>query len=825
MTTQSPVLAAARVYLGRGWCPIPVHGRQKKPILDGWPTLTCDDATKNAASWFKDTRRNIGVSLGEPSGWLIDIDLDAPEAVALADEWLAETHAVFGRPGKVRSHRLYHVTAPIQTKRFSDPLRKGVGATLVEIRSTGGQTVFPPSTHESGEAISWDRGGEPLRIETEELRETVALLAVTALVRRYCGDTADDVLEQELEQWCTALDAIDRKLGDVAREWLANEPASVNLSARPEWMTDCDLGKADASLASLPEATPPPYSLHEAARLASALACLKGAARDYDAWWQYGLAIHRIGWGDNGFTIWDRWSQTAENYDAAACAQKWASFATAKVPANPKTIASIYHDAQRAGWTPPVLAATAIGPQPNNPNVIDIAKLARTDLGNARRLVARHGGDLRYVHPWARWFIWDGQRWVGDADGAIVRLAKSTVEAIHGQALALTEEGERMALLKHAVASQSEARLRAMVSLAESEPQVIATPQEFDADPWMLGVLNGVVDLRTSVFRPATKSDMITMRVGVAYDANARCPNWLAFLHVITAGDVELIAYLKRLSGYVLTGSAQEEILGVLYGSGRNGKSTWRETLHAVLGDYAIAADAGLLVERKQSGGATPEIMRLKGRRLVSINETAENDKLNEARVKFLTSGDTLTARSLYAGFVDFKPSHKTLLTTNHKPVIRGSDEGIWRRVHLIPFTVKIEGGRADYREKFLMPEAAGILNWMLEGCAAYLKEGLAPPKAVLAATAAYREEMDYVRRWLDEQCIVDPASAALASLAYQDFKMWCESEVGWSLNIQRWRRVLGEIGFEATKVRGQRLIKGFKLTKNFGPVLHAVQQ
>ena len=163
-------------------------------------------------------------------------------------------------------------------------------------------------------------------------------------------------------------------------------------------------------------------------------------------------------------------------------------------------------------------------------------------------------------------------------------------------------------------------------------------------------------------------------------------------------------AYLQRAAGYILTGSIREEILFVLWGTGLNGKSVFRETLHALLGDYAVSADASLLIERRSQGGATPEIARLRGKRLVSINETKESDQLNEARVKYITSQDTITGRHLHREFIDFLPTHKTIVTTNHKPIIQGVDEGIWRRLHLLPFVVIIQANAVDksFRERRL---------------------------------------------------------------------------------------------------------------------------
>ena len=438
-----------------------------------------------------------------------------------------------------------------------------------------------------------------------------------------------------------------------------------------------------------------------------------------------------------------------------------------------------------------------------------------TDLGNARRFVSRHGENIRFIFEWNKWIVWNGSRWDVDDDGAVMRLAKETVEAMYSEAVGLANERDRTALLRRAIRGQAEARLKAMVSLGESEAAVVLSANKLDADPWLLGVQNGVVELKTGKFRPTRREDLITKRANVTFDQKAQCPNWLEFLDTVTGSDASFKSYIQRVVGYTLTGSAREEVMFVLYGTGSNGKSTSRETVHSLLGDYALAADAGLLIERKTPGGATPELARLKGRRLVSINETSENDHLNEARVKFITSQDKITARNLYQGFFDFDPSHKTFLTTNHKPIIRGTDIGIWRRIHLLPFTIAIppEKIETDFRERRLVPEQAGILNWALEGLAAYRKQGLNPPEAVLASTKEYRQDMDVVGQWIDERCERDQTASVPTSHAYMDYSQWAADEVGWELRKLTFRRHLSDRGFPAEKgTHGQRMIRGLRL-------------
>jgi putative DNA primase/helicase len=402
-------------------------------------------------------------------------------------------------------------------------------------------------------------------------------------------------------------------------------------------------------------------------------------------------------------------------------------------------------------------------------------------------------------------------------------LAKDTVTAIYSEALQITNQSQRDALIKHALRSQAEARLNAMVSLAESEKEVVLSAKMLDVDPWLFGVQNGVIDLQRREFRPGRREDFITKQAGVSYDFNARCPEWLKFLDTVTGGDRELQAYLQRVIGYTLTGSVQEEVMFVLYGIGNNGKSTFRETPHALLGDYALSSDASLMTERKGPGGATEEIARLKGCRFVAVNETNENDRLHEARIKFTTSQDTITARNLYGHFFDFFPTHKTFVTTNHKPIVRGTDEGIWRRLHLIPFTVTIPKSavKKDFRERRLMPELAGILNWAIEGVAAYLKEGLNPPMIVRAATDEYRQDMDVVGQWLEEHCVRDPGASTPTSIAYDDYFRWAQAETSWTLTQLRWRRNLTDRGFKAAKgTHGQRVIQGLRLKFAVPPMM-----
>jgi putative DNA primase/helicase len=409
-----------------------------------------------------------------------------------------------------------------------------------------------------------------------------------------------------------------------------------------------------------------------------------------------------------------------------------------------------------------------------------------TDLGNARRLVGLHGSDLRYVHAWHSWLSWEDGRWQRDGDGNAERMAKVTTEAMFAEAAQVADEARRTALRIHAIKSQSSQRLAAMVKLAESELEVILAVEKIDSDPYLLGLKNGVVDLRKVEFRETRRDDYVTKTAGTAFDARAECPEWEAFLSKIHPKKGELIAYLQRVTGYLLTGLTVEEVMFVLWGVGNNGKSTFRETVFTLMGDYAVGSDASLLITNKNAGGATPDVARLHGRRLITINETPQHSLLNEARVKFITGHDTITARNLYEEPFDFAPTHKTFLTTNHKPIVRDTDEGIWRRLHLLPFTEVIPPPRdRHFREKKLLPELPGILNWALEGLKAYWRDGLNPPQEVLSATREYREDMDIIGQWIEERCSTrNPAAVEKVAGLHRDYEQWSRGEIGFSMSV-----------------------------------------
>ena len=441
-----------------------------------------------------------------------------------------------------------------------------------------------------------------------------------------------------------------------------------------------------------------------------------------------------------------------------------------------------------------------------------------TDMRNAKRLVRLHGRNIRFINARKAWLIWDGVRWRFDGKRTIVRLAKLTIREMHKEAALIQDDKTRIQMLTHLLKCENAARIAGMIELAQSEPEVVLAPDKPDSDPWLLGVRNGVIELRTGAFREGRREDYISKCAGVACDPEARCPKWRAFLVRITGNDQGLIEYLARVVGYALTGSSREEVLFILHGLGANGKSTFRETVFALLGDYAIASGANLLITQKNASAASPELVRLQGARLVCVNETEERDQLNESRVKFITGTDKITARPLYGDEFHYAPSHKTMLTTNHIPVVKGSDEGIWRRLHLIPFEQTIPPAERvrDFRETVLMPEVPGILNWALEGLRDYLIGGLQPPECVLKASKEYRADMDVIAQWMEQRATLKPGALTPVALLHADYAAWSRVNVGFEMSAIAFGRELARRpGLVSHRDKRARYIRG--LTLNSG--------
>jgi putative DNA primase/helicase len=442
-----------------------------------------------------------------------------------------------------------------------------------------------------------------------------------------------------------------------------------------------------------------------------------------------------------------------------------------------------------------------------------------TDLGNARRLVHRHGRNLRYCWLWRKWLVWDGKRWVKDDTGEVYRLAKETVSSIYQEAAAAHNDEARKELGKHATRSEAGARIKEMVDLARSDVPVM--PDELDASPALLNTESGTIDLRTGELREHRRDDLITKIAPTTYRPDAAAPTWEAFLERVLPGE-DLRAFVQRAVGYSATGDTSEQCMFINHGGGANGKSTFQEAIAAALGDYAMRAPTEMLLS-KRSGGIPNDIARLKGSRFVASSETEEGRRLAESLIKDLTGQDTVTARFLWAELFEFTPTHKLWLSTNHKPEIRGTDNAIWRRIRLIPWSVTIPP--AEQNKKLpatLRRELAGILAWIVRGCLEWRREGLQAPDEVRRATGQYRAEMDVLAGFLAECCELDTGHWEYAKDLYECYKRWCDENGERPEPQRKFGGRLGERGFQRDRggSRGAGIWRGVRLTEGEKEVL-----
>lgn len=464
--------------------------------------------------------------------------------------------------------------------------------------------------------------------------------------------------------------------------------------------------------------------------------------------------------------------------------------------------------AHHAG-SPPATPGTVNGAGDLSPETEHLS-----DLGNARRLIRHHGTALRYCHPWSKWLVWNGRCWEIDECGAVIQRAKTVVGTIYGEATAAPTEDARKALGKHALKSEGSQQIKAMVSLAQSEPGIPVLPDDLDQDPWLLNVENGTLDLRTGILHPHDPDALITKRAPVTYDADAEAPTWMKFLHRILDGDEDLIGFLQRAIGYTLTGRTTERAVFLLWGSGRNGKTTLIETLMHLLGDYAKNTPTDTLMVKRGESHIPNDVAALKGARFVSASETEEGRRLSASVVKKLTGGDSITARFMRGEFFTFAPQFKVWLATNHKPVIRGDDQAVWDRVHLVPFLVRIPDDEQDkgLKEK-LIAEAPGILAWAVRGCLAWQSDdSLKAAQAVKVATSEYRSEMDTIGHFLEDCCLIDKQASVTSRGLYDAYKGWCDQSGERHMTQTAFGRIFTERGFESGKIAGIRSWKGLGL-------------
>jgi putative DNA primase/helicase len=395
-----------------------------------------------------------------------------------------------------------------------------------------------------------------------------------------------------------------------------------------------------------------------------------------------------------------------------------------------------------------------------------------TEAGAAERFARSNGHCVRFDHRRQRWLMWQGHRWVPDADAAVIRLALDFVRTWQREAVEIADRSQREDVLKFTIRLERRDTLNCVLALAKALKPIADAGDLWDTDAYLLAVNNGVIDLRTGGLRTGRPEDQITMRTAVPFDADALCPRWERFIAEVFAGNVELMAFVQRAIGYSLTGITNEQVLFLLHGTGSNGKSTLINTLKRVLGDYAFNMPF-TTIELKNRSAIPNDLAALNNRRFVIASETNDGTRLNEARVKALTGCDPVTARFLHGEFFTFEPVGKFWLSVNHKPIVRDDSYGFWRRLRLIPFTQRFDVNPILADE--LLAEGPGILAWCVQGTLAWQRDGLQAPAIVLNATAEYQHESDPLADFLSECCEVDPDAEVRAAEFYASYGRWAD--------------------------------------------------
>lgn len=445
-----------------------------------------------------------------------------------------------------------------------------------------------------------------------------------------------------------------------------------------------------------------------------------------------------------------------------------------------------------------------------------------SDYGNAECFTEVYGTGIRFDRKRRDgWLVWNGTAWREDERGAVEQQMLTMIRQRGQAAFTIRDDAQREDAAKWALRSESGKHYLEALARVKTMPGVVTVTTDYDRDPWLLTLNNATLDLRTGAQYDPRPEDLITKVAPVHLDPEADCPTWNRFISEIFEGDGELVRYVQKALGMCLSGDISEQAFFIAYGQGANGKSTLLNTVRRVLGDYAATTSFGTFDadSRNEYGN---DIAALKGRRFVVAIEAEHSRKLAEARVKTITGGDEISCRFLYGEFFAYRPTYKVWLAVNHKPVVRGADHGIWRRIHLVPFNVRFgEGGKPVDRglESKLTAEFPGIFNWLLEGFQQWRAEGLQRPDSVRLATEDYQQENDSVARFVAECCETGPNHKMEASVAYPAFRAWLQDQgeqARFIPNQTFWGHRMAEKGFQKTKNgHGRVEYRGIALREN----------
>lgn len=435
-----------------------------------------------------------------------------------------------------------------------------------------------------------------------------------------------------------------------------------------------------------------------------------------------------------------------------------------------------------------------------------------SDVGNAERLMAIYGKNIRYNPIRRGWLLWSSKHWELDFVGKIEGLARKVLRKlqIEGEAISLeglnydeqkSKEKLKESIKKYVLRSESDGKIKAMISQAMTQNRLIVT--ETDKNNYLLNIKNGTLNLKTGLLEKHDRRNFCTKLIDVEYDPKMQCPNWTEFINKIFMEDQELINYIQKSVGYSMTGDADLQCFYILHGGGSNGKGTFIKTIMRFLGDYSDSLDAKSIMEKVGDEGTREEIAGLIGKRFVSVNEMKGSKSFDEGLLKSMTSGadETVKVRNLYESSFNLKPTFKLWMSTNHMPKIVNDDDGIWRRVRKIPFKYKFTEEDKDIKffENKLLPEMGGILNWAIEGCLKWQQEGECIPDIVKASVDEYRIDSDPIQRFIADECITAKSETVRVNVPdlYKCYESWCKENKEYTLSSIKFSKKMTEKEFE----------------------------
>nr|WP_244109046.1 phage/plasmid primase, P4 family [Burkholderia anthina] len=631
-------------------------------------------------------------------------------------------------------------------------------------------------------------------------------------------------------------------------------------AAEMDWPTSAPVPRVEREEIVIPGAVDVPVEL---ATLKSALDMIPNAGDDeldYEAWRDVVFGIHHAARGsDDGLALAHAFSARSSKYNPRFLDERvWPHIGkTGTDERAPITGRTVLHLARAHGWQEPIeddfevaarVEAIAVGaPRAAEPVVeargdaqIDDDEVilvqsdppakppraakkkgtdeppkgyrARTEFGNAERMLDRYGAGLMYVPELEAWYVWTGVYWRRAVQVELENMAKETIRALPDEIDELQTAEERIEFFKFCAACQKAAMVSNMIRLAASDPRVVVPVTELDKHTHLLGVGNGAVNLRTGELLAPDKEHRITVVTPLSYDPRAAAPLFEQTVRDVFFDDTEQIEFFQRLIGYALMGVPREDLLAIPYGMGSNGKSTVLGAIRSAFGTHAKSASAETFLSAGAGGGgaagaAREDLLRLRGARFVYVSEPDEGSELREGLIKSMTGGDPIPARGMYAkATVEIVPTWVAFMPTNHRPIVKGDDHAIWRRLMLVPFTRNFDRDpdvvKDPARAERIAAELAGVLAWCVRGALAYQRQGLKPPKSVAAARDAYKADMDLLGEWMDERCRVDNGGAASNEDLWRSWRAFAEQrgELRFIANSRALARRLGARGFLQVK-------------------------